>query len=101
MSGDNRILRWRLILGEGAEEALGGCPSGVWEERDSALGYLYVFLFQIHYRLFLAVFFWDGLAVFLVRQRDASEVDVAGLRHLAPGRGGAPDLPARLGVARQ
>jgi hypothetical protein len=32
----------------------------------SALGYLYVFLFKLPYRLFLAVFFWDALALFLV-----------------------------------
>jgi hypothetical protein len=32
----------------------------------SALGYLYVYLVEVRYPLFLAVFFWDGLAVFLV-----------------------------------
>jgi hypothetical protein len=32
----------------------------------SALGYLYVYLVQLRYPLFLLVFFWDGLAVFLV-----------------------------------
>lgn len=32
----------------------------------SALGYLYVFLLVLPYRLFAAIFLWDGLAVFLV-----------------------------------
>lgn len=32
----------------------------------SALGYLYVYLVQLRYPLFLAVFFWDSLAVGLV-----------------------------------
>ena len=32
----------------------------------SALGFLYVFIFQLHYPVFLAVFFYDSLAVFLV-----------------------------------
>lgn len=32
----------------------------------SALGYLYVYALQLRYPLFLAVFFWDSLAVFLV-----------------------------------
>jgi hypothetical protein len=32
----------------------------------SAVGYLLVFLTSLHYPLFLAVFFWDGLALFLV-----------------------------------
>lgn len=32
----------------------------------SALGYLYVYLVQLRYPLFLAAFFWDGLAVGLI-----------------------------------
>lgn len=32
----------------------------------SALAYLYIYLAEGRYPLFLAVFFWDGLAVFLV-----------------------------------
>ena len=32
----------------------------------SALAYLYVYLLKLRYPLFLGVFFWDGLAVFLV-----------------------------------
>lgn len=32
----------------------------------SALAYLYVYAAKLSYPLFLAVFFWDGLAVFLV-----------------------------------
>lgn len=32
----------------------------------SALGYLYVYLHELRYPLFLAAFFWDGLALFLV-----------------------------------
>ena len=32
----------------------------------SALAYLYVYLLKLRYPLFLAVFFWDSLAVFLV-----------------------------------
>lgn len=32
----------------------------------SAFGYLYVFLFENAYPVFLAVFFWDGLALVLV-----------------------------------
>jgi hypothetical protein len=32
----------------------------------SALGYLYIYLAELRFPLFLAVFFWDGLAVFLV-----------------------------------
>ena len=32
----------------------------------SALGFLYVYLVYIPYRVFLATFLWDGLAVFLV-----------------------------------
>jgi hypothetical protein len=35
-----RALRWRLVLGESAEGALGGL-SGEWQERDAALAYLY------------------------------------------------------------
>ncbi len=31
----------------------------------TALGFLYVFLFQLHLPLFLAITLWDGLAVFL------------------------------------
>jgi Mg-chelatase subunit ChlD len=42
MSEDStRRVRWRLVLGEGTEEVLGGLPSGEWQGRDRALGYLY------------------------------------------------------------
>lgn len=36
-----RLVRWRLVLGEGAEQALGCELSGVEGERDRTLGYLY------------------------------------------------------------
>ena len=37
-----RKLRWRLVLGAGTEDLLGGLPAeGGWEEREAALGYLY------------------------------------------------------------
>jgi len=36
-----RRIRWRLVLGSGAEEALGALPGDVWEEREAALGFLY------------------------------------------------------------
>ena len=35
-----RQIRWRLVLGQGAEEALGAIP-GEWQEREEALAYLY------------------------------------------------------------
>jgi Mg-chelatase subunit ChlD len=42
MSDDlTRKIRWRLVLGSGTEELLGGLPSGEWQERESALGFLY------------------------------------------------------------
>jgi Mg-chelatase subunit ChlD len=41
-SGRNpRLIRWRLVLGAGSEQALGGLPEGEWQERDTCLGYLY------------------------------------------------------------
>lgn len=36
-----RRVRWRLILGEGADEALGALPAGVCQEQDATLSYLY------------------------------------------------------------
>jgi Mg-chelatase subunit ChlD len=36
-----RRVRWRLILGDGADEALGALPAGVCQEQDATLGYLY------------------------------------------------------------
>ncbi len=36
----SRRMRWRLVLGEGAEDALGGL-AGEWQARDAALAYLY------------------------------------------------------------
>ena len=41
MTDQNRLIRWRLILGEGAESALGCSLEGSWAERDQALGFLY------------------------------------------------------------
>jgi hypothetical protein len=41
-------------------------PAFVVLKSYSALGYLYVFLFLLPYRLFFAIFLFDGLAVFLV-----------------------------------
>lgn len=35
-----RMLRWRLVLGEGTEDTLGGLE-GDWARRDAALGFLY------------------------------------------------------------
>ncbi|MGC4047912.1 MAG: VWA domain-containing protein [Armatimonas sp.] len=35
-----RRQRWRLVLGAGSEDALGGLSSG-WAEREAALGFLY------------------------------------------------------------
>ena len=37
----DRLVRWRLVLGQGAEEALGCSLDGVDAEQDRALGYLY------------------------------------------------------------
>ena len=36
-----RQARWRLMLGSGAEDVLGGLPSEEWEQREAALAYLY------------------------------------------------------------
>lgn len=37
-----RKLRWRLVLGAGTEDLLGGLPEeGNWNEREAALAYLY------------------------------------------------------------
>jgi hypothetical protein len=41
MSTSNRLVRWRLVLGQGAEEALGCSLEGRAAEQDQALGYLY------------------------------------------------------------
>jgi hypothetical protein len=35
-----RQIRWRLVMGKGAEDVLGGIPDE-WEERDEALSFLY------------------------------------------------------------
>lgn len=41
MSEDRtRLVRWRLVLGPGSEQCLGGLPQE-WEDRDACLGYLY------------------------------------------------------------
>lgn len=37
----SHLLRWRLVLGRGTEDVLGGLPAGEWQDRDEALGYLY------------------------------------------------------------
>ncbi|KAB8143740.1 VWA domain-containing protein [Chloroflexia bacterium SDU3-3] len=39
-SEQERRQRWRLVLGESSEQALGGLQ-GEWQGRDTALGYLY------------------------------------------------------------
>jgi Mg-chelatase subunit ChlD len=42
MSDDrDRRIRWRLVLGSGAEGCLGGLPGGEWADRERALGFLY------------------------------------------------------------
>ncbi len=41
MSDRERLVRWRLVLGHGAEEALGCSLDGAAAEQDQALGYLY------------------------------------------------------------
>jgi Mg-chelatase subunit ChlD len=41
MSDKARLVRWRLVLGESAEEALGCGLGGADAERDAALGFLY------------------------------------------------------------
>lgn len=33
--------RWRLVLGSGAEDVMGGVPSAEWADREAALAYLY------------------------------------------------------------
>jgi Mg-chelatase subunit ChlD len=40
---DKRIIkiRWRLILGSGAESILGAIPKGIWQERECAISFLY------------------------------------------------------------
>lgn len=35
-----RKIRWRLVLGTGTEDLLGGLPSE-WQDRDAAMGFLY------------------------------------------------------------
>ncbi len=40
MSEQQRLVRWRLVLGDSAEESLGGL-GGADQERDRALGFLY------------------------------------------------------------
>ena len=41
MSDPQRLVRWRLLLGQSAEEALGCCLGGADLQRDCALGFLY------------------------------------------------------------
>lgn len=41
MDERTRKVRWRLVLGPGSEQCLGGLPEGEWQEREEALGYLY------------------------------------------------------------
>ena len=41
MSDRARLLRWRLVLGEGAEQALGCTPQGEAAQQDQALAFLY------------------------------------------------------------
>lgn len=36
-----RQARWRLMLGSGVEDVMGGLPSEEWEKREAALAYLY------------------------------------------------------------
>ncbi len=36
-----RRLRWRLVLGAGAEEAMGGINDKEWEDRERAIAFLY------------------------------------------------------------
>ena len=36
-----RRLRWRLVLGAGADECLGGISDSQWQERDQTISYLY------------------------------------------------------------
>lgn len=42
MSNEQHIrkIRWRLVLGTGTEDVLGGLP-GEWHDRDAAMGFLY------------------------------------------------------------
>lgn len=49
------LRRWHVLI-----------PIFILLKSCSALGFLYVYLFELHYRTFLAVFFFDGLAVVLV-----------------------------------
>lgn len=39
--GSTRRLRWRLVLGTGADECLGGISDRQWQERDETISYLY------------------------------------------------------------
>ena len=41
MNEHTRAIRWRLILGNGADAALGCCLSGSWAQIDETLGFLY------------------------------------------------------------
>jgi Mg-chelatase subunit ChlD len=41
MSDRQRLIRWRLVMGDGAESALGCCLSGQAAAQDRALAYLY------------------------------------------------------------
>ena len=36
-----RQVRWRLVLGSGADDVLGGLPGAEWQAREAALAYLY------------------------------------------------------------
>jgi Mg-chelatase subunit ChlD len=38
---ETRRARWRLVLGAGAEDALGALPDAEWEAREEAIAYLY------------------------------------------------------------
>ena len=55
-----------LLLQLNVKRFAGVVPAFAVLKSYSALGYLYVFLFVLPYRLFAAIFLWDGLAVFLV-----------------------------------
>lgn len=41
MDQTQKKVRWRLALGEGSEQAFGGCLEGTWLERERLLGFLY------------------------------------------------------------
>jgi len=41
MTDRKRQLRWRMVLGKGAEQMLGGISDSMWAKREQTLGYLY------------------------------------------------------------